>query len=44
MRSALTVDALRFYERQAGFPQSNIDQTRSEHSTIVFPPSSINLL
>jgi hypothetical protein len=23
-RSALTVDALRFYERQAGFPQSNI--------------------
>lgn len=43
-RSALTVDALRFYERQAGFPQSNINQTRSEHSTIVFLPSSINLL
>ena len=28
----------------AGFPQSNIDQTRSEHPTIVFLPSSVNLL
>jgi hypothetical protein len=31
------------FAHRCGFPQSNIEQTRSEHPTIVSLPSSINL-